>query len=199
MMEELLFKYEGYRFFLEGDGNFEFNDCRHLYNFLNYLYRTDDAQKWTNAKTEKNADFWFPETTATVRHGKKEESVTLDFMERFQDIEHRQLLHDLALGKLKRHHGTTNLMNSNAAKYARSFIINADTEIIPMKAWGGVVKALQPILEENRLTLMSAVTHVDQGIPHLHGLYLRKPRVRGNPFADALLSSDLKPTIITSF
>lgn len=198
-MEGLLFKYEGYRFFLEGDGDYEFNDCRHLYGFLNYLYRTDDAQKWTNEKTRRNAGFLFPETIATLKHGKKEETPTLDFIERFQDIGHRELLHDLALGKLKRHYDTTNLMNSKAAKYARSFVINADTEVIPAKTWGKLVKALHPVLEANRLTLMSAVTHVDQGVPHLHGLYLRKPRMRGNPFMDALLSSDLKPTIVTSF
>ena len=198
-MEGLLFKYEGYRFFLEGDGDYEFNDCRHLYGFLNYLYRTDAAQKWTNEKTRMNAGFLFPETIETLKHGKKEETPTLDFIERFQDIGHRELLHDLALGNLKRHYDTTNLMNSKAAKYARSFVINADTEVIPAKTWGKLVKALHPVLEANRLTLMSAVTHVDQGVPHLHGLYLRKPRMRGNPFMDALLSSYLKPTITTSF
>lgn len=99
----------------------------------------------------------------------------------------------------KSHYGTTNLMNSKAAKYARAFVINTDTEIIPAKTWGKLFKTLHPVLEANRLTLMSAVTHVDQGVPHLHGLYLRKPRMRGNPFMDALLSSDLKPTIVTSF
>lgn len=198
-MEGLIFKYEGYKFLLEGDGDYEFNDCRHLYNFLNYLYRTDEAQKWTNGKTRKNSDFQYPVATATVKHGKKEELVTLDFIERFQDIEHRELLHYLALGKLKRHYDTTNLMNSKAAKYARAFVIDADTEVIPARTWGALFKTLYPVLEANRLTLMSAVTHVDQGIPHLHGLYLRKPRMRGNPFMDALLSSDLKPTIVTSF
>lgn len=73
-MEGLLFKYEGYRFFLEGDGDYEFNDCRHLYGFLNYLYRTDAAQKWTNEKTRMNAGFLFPETIETLKHGKKEEA-----------------------------------------------------------------------------------------------------------------------------
>lgn len=128
-MHGLFFKYEGYKFFLEGDGDYEFDDCRHLYGFLNYLYRTDEAQKWTNEMTQKNADFWFPITTATLKRGKKEETLTLDFIERFQDIEHRELLHDLALSKLKSHYGTTNLMNSKAAKYARAFVINTDTEI----------------------------------------------------------------------
>lgn len=198
-MHGLFFKYEGYKFFLEGDGDYEFDDCRHLYGFLNYLYRTDEAQKWTNEMTQKNADFWFPTTTATLKRGKKEETLTLDFIERFQDIEHRELLHDLALSKLKSHYGTTNLMNSKAAKYARAFVINTDNEIIPAKTWGKLFKTLHLVLEANRLTLMSAVTHVDQGVPHLHGLYLRKPRMRGNPFMDALLSSDLKPTIVTSF
>lgn len=50
-MHGLFFKYEGYKFFLEGDGDYEFDDCRHLYGFLNYLYRTDEAQKWTNEMT----------------------------------------------------------------------------------------------------------------------------------------------------
>lgn len=70
-MQGLFFKYEGYKFFLEGDGDYEFDDCRHLYGFLNYLYRTDEAQKWTNEMTQKNADFWFPTTTATLKRGKK--------------------------------------------------------------------------------------------------------------------------------
>lgn len=113
-MDGLQFRFEGFNFLIEGDGDFEFHDCRHLYNFLNYLYRTD-------------------------------------------------------------------------------------TEIISAKTWGNLVKTLHPILESHRLTLMSAVTHIDQGIPHLHGLYLRQPRMRGNPFAEALLSSDLKPRIIASF
>lgn len=198
-MDGLQFRFEGFNFLIEGDGDFEFHDCRHLYNFLNYLYRTDTSQKWTNEKTRMNADFWYPETAATLKRGTKEEEIKLNLIERFQDIEHRELLHDLALSKLKSHYGTTNLMNSKAAKYARAFVINTDTEIIPAKTWGKLFKTLHPVLEANRLTLMSAVTHVDQGVPHLHGLYLRKPRMRGNPFMDALLSSDLKPTIVTSF
>ena len=146
-----------------------------------------------------NADFWYPETAATLKRGTKEEEIKLNLIERFQDIEHRQLLHDLSLDKLKQRYGTSNLTSSKAAKYARAFVIDTDTEIIPAKTWGKLFKTLHPVLEANRLTLMSAVTHVDQGVPHLHGLYLRKPRMRGNPFMDALLSSDLKPTIVTSF
>lgn len=138
-------------------------------------------------------------TAATLKRGTKEEEIKLNLIERFQDIEHRQLLHDLSLDKLKQRYGTSNLTSSKAAKYARAFVIDTDTEIISAKTGGNLVKTLHPILESHRLTLMSAVTHIDQGIPHLHGLYLRQPRMRGNPFMDALLSSDLKPTIVTSF
>lgn len=198
-MDGLQFRFEGFNFLIEGDGDFEFHNCRHLYNFLNYLYRTDTSQKWTNEKTRMNADFWYPETAATLKRGTKEEEIKLNLIERFQDIEHRQLLHDLSLDKLKQRYGTSNLTSSKAAKYARAFVIDTDTEIISAKTWGNLVKTLHPILESHRLTLMSAVTHIDQGIPHLHGLYLRQPRMRGNPFMDALLSSDLKPTIVTSF
>lgn len=198
-MDGLQFRFEGFNFLIEGDGDFEFHDCRHLYNFLNYLYRTDTSQKWTNEKTRMNADFWYPETAATLKRGTKEEEIKLNLIERFQDIEHRQLLHDLSLDKLKQRYGTSNLTSNKAAKYARAFVIDTDTEIISAKTWGNLVKTLHPILESHRLTLMSAVTHIDQGIPHLHGLYLRQPRMRGNPFAEALLSSDLKPRIIASF
>lgn len=59
-MQGLFFKYEGYKFFLEGDGDYEFDDCRHLYGFLNYLYRTDEAQKWTNEMTQKKRGFLVP-------------------------------------------------------------------------------------------------------------------------------------------
>ncbi|OQR53184.1 hypothetical protein [Bacillus sp. CDB3] len=31
-----------------------FNDKNHLVNFLNYLFRTDKKQKWTNELTDKN-------------------------------------------------------------------------------------------------------------------------------------------------
>lgn len=34
-----------------------FSDAMHLTNFINYLYRTDRAQKWTCAETVENAEF----------------------------------------------------------------------------------------------------------------------------------------------
>ena len=34
-----------------------FNDAQHLNNFLNYLYRTDRAQKWTCEATPDNREF----------------------------------------------------------------------------------------------------------------------------------------------
>lgn len=34
-----------------------FNNPMHLTNFMNYLYRTDKNQKWTNEMTSRNAEF----------------------------------------------------------------------------------------------------------------------------------------------
>lgn len=34
-----------------------FSNAMHLTNFINYLYRTDRAQKWTCAETVENAEF----------------------------------------------------------------------------------------------------------------------------------------------
>lgn len=59
-------------------------------------------------------------------------------------------------------------------------------------------RALLHDLADRRLTLVSAVVHNDQDVPHLHGLYLRKPRMRGNPFVDAMLSSELGACVVTS-
>lgn len=50
-MQGLFFKYEGYKFFLEGDGDYEFDDCRHLYGFLNYHCDFETRKKRRNAHT----------------------------------------------------------------------------------------------------------------------------------------------------
>ena len=41
------------------EGALSFNDENHLNNHLNYLFRTDKAQKWTNEYTEENELFTF--------------------------------------------------------------------------------------------------------------------------------------------
>lgn len=198
-MTGLYFPLDGHGFAVVGDGNSQFNDCNHLYNFLNYLYRTDRAQKWTNGETPEDIDLQYPATAAAVpgKRGKSE-LVQLDLIEYFQSEGHRALLHDLALDRLKRHYDTTNLMTSPADRCARSFLINTDGEDIEPKTWGKIAKSLYHALADRRLTLVSAVVHNDQDVPHLHGLYLRKPRMRGNPFVDAMLSSELGACVVTS-
>lgn len=139
-----------------------FSDAMHLTNFINYLYRTDRAQKWTCAETVGDAEFhadgssWrFPADTDARRSHK------LDV--------HRDIAH--AVG----------------AQYVDSIHVSPFENLVvymPDDADPASVTAefYELASEQNRWIIDLVILHVDQdGRKHLHVLGHLKPGHRRKP------------------
>lgn len=149
------------------EGELPFTDVFHLYNHLNYLFRTDKGQKWTNERTERDFALFDPPVSPNdVSSGKV----------MFSD---RQTLHDAALDLLKKEYSTTNLATAKA--YKSLFMVRfyvADADEVPE-----VVSCLQAGTSySNRGRILLAVAHEDQEEPFdVHLVFRwrgRKPRGR---------------------
>lgn len=162
-------------FAVEGDGDYQMNDASHFYNHLNYLFRTDGGQKWTNDLTSQCV---FVDPMRANGNVRKEVI--------FGDLGHREQLRSMVLDGVKEFFKTTNLGQGRDVKKLFAFTLYA------VDGGGGVIdaptrsfpfKQLARSFDECEVAhLFAMVVHVDQrGITHLHGLYAwegRKPRGR---------------------
>lgn len=162
-----------YGFIVEGNGDRPFNGPSHFYNHLNYLFRTDAAQKWTNDLTS-SCLFIKPDLL-----DKGEYAVSA-----FGEKESRQQLHSELLAGFKNYFGTSNLSQGGIVSSVFSFVLYAVDDggaVVTVPAAEFPVQALAKSFEASgNARLMSLVFHVDQDdLAHLHGLYVwegRKPR-----------------------
>lgn len=148
-----------------------FTPGAHIYHHLNYLFRTDRSQKWTNDLTELCLSW--PIEDESVRPA-----------EMFGGIENRTRLHDGTLALLKEHLGTDDLAAADACSHlfmARIVpVYGDDTPWHPYM--GSPVGPIAAAFERcERASLLCAVCHVDQTEEpdHIHILFDwcgRKPR-----------------------
>lgn len=161
---------------VEGDGDLRFADILHFYNFINYLYRTDRAQRWTNDLTARDADFDVTSSGGRARV----ESHSFD--------DRRLELHDRALETFKLRLCGTNLATTSLVRDARAFCVYKVSGSMGLSGWSELALSLSLALTacEGIRAVPALVLHVDQDLDHLHGIYLREPRARGNQFEKAM-------------
>lgn len=166
-----------------------FSDTQHLYSHLNYLFRTDRYQKWTNEATEEDLA-WLPEAGV----GSVLEA------QRFGVMDHRQESHDACLAALKAHFATGNLASTNAYRnlfMARIVPVYTDEggsflgqEWYPLDTPDTIAGIWRAFVQHESATLFCMAAHLDQEEPnHLHLLFGwdgRKPR--GISRIDAVLA-----------
>lgn len=173
----------GIRWVLDGNGDFGFEDSFHLYNFMNYLYRTDASQKWTNDQTPECESLILGADTASYSP--------------FGFPRQRQKLHDEALASMREALGVTNLGAGRVLRKLFAFYIAAvgeDERPVRNPVTEFPVPKLATafdLSEEASLLLM--VSHVDQEArSHIHGVYAwhgRKPQ-RHSRFLTVLSRSE---------
>lgn len=146
-------------------GELSFSDTFHVYNHLNYLFRTDRAQKWTCEETDDDV--------AVLDRSPDTDRLTVTS---FGDAD-RQELHDAALNLIKKEFSTTNLATTDAYRslYMAVFYVVEQLPVLD------VIALLHRAFEKSGLGhLLCAVIHNDQKEPtHVHLLfhgYGSKPR-----------------------
>ena len=142
----------------------QFNNSAHLINFLNYLYRTDKQQKWTNELTCDNYEYFSNGTKKKFdRDYKTRHNYKLDV--------HRNIAKKV---------GAQNVTLIKA-KYFQSYIIYFDEE--PKMSLLDYSQVLANMVYQNRKKnddwiVDVVVSHFDQGQPHLHIVEHRIPRTQ---------------------
>lgn len=166
-----------------------FSDVQHLYNHLNYLFRTDRYQKWTNEATEEDLAWLSEAGSGSVLEA-----------HHFNGLDHRQEIHDACLAALKAHYSTGNLASANAYRnlfMARIVPVYSDEEghllgqeWYPLDTLDTVAGIWRAFARHESATLLCMAAHLDQEEPnHLHLLFGwdgRKPR--GISRIDAVLA-----------
>lgn len=147
-------------------------DAMHLTNFINYLYRTDRAQKWTRADTPDNVEFHADSTFWPF---------SPDRMERYQ---HKLVVHrGLAAAT-----GADGVMSIRAHRF-ENLIIYMPDEADPATI---AQEFFDLAAEQMRWVIDLVILHADQDDDkHLHVLgHLKQPlrRKPGETMVDAVFS-----------
>lgn len=145
------------------------NDPQHLYSHLNYLYRTDRAQKWTCEETAGNRD--------------------LIVSSAFAGLVERQKLHDEALARIKESLKPMTLCDgSRCHRLLETTLVMLDREVEAAPRIDAIFPSFRTL--DARYTVLVAVVHADQReMPcHLHLLakFEGKRRRKFECFDDAV-------------
>lgn len=148
------------KLYMEEDASF--NNNNHIYNHLNYLFRTDSSQKWTNELSKYNC---FIDWTG-------DEIKLYDLPE---DLKERVILKnqmkDYIVNKLAAENLTVN--------HLKMIRFETDTENFDNKTFiDAVIDIMNSIEEFEKIVPIMAMTHIDQEelSPHFHIIFVNYGR-----------------------
>ena len=136
-------------------GGLPFSDASHLANHLNYLFRTDKNQKWTNELTNQNIVCIFDGDATPIPFS--------------DDLNSRKKVMERAKALCKNH--DIGLLQMMRCEYADNNIYVFDDGM-----YDDLVNIIKTMRDANGITLLLLVTHCDQKqlYTHFHIVYENK-------------------------